>query len=265
MFDYGKTYGKISLKDFPQLGLSSYGMEKYGCLVQLYFKLFGYPDVASHVKYRFVTRMLKLKQKDKLLDAGCGIGIYIHDYSVKYGLNGCGVDIDRSRIAIAKKVNQFLKQNNLFKVSRLEKLNLGRKKFDKIICVDVLEHIKDDALAIKNVGQYLKPGGMMLVTVPISPLKINYSQKPKEKYGHVRKGYSYNELTAIAKSAGFTKIKITTYYRSFSYYVVHVQQFLYRKTPFYVNVFFSPILTLITLLDDFIKTKAREYVLIVRK
>jgi cyclopropane fatty-acyl-phospholipid synthase-like methyltransferase len=265
MFEYGKTYGKIPLKDISKLGLSSYGLEKYAFWVRLYFKLFGYPDAAAQVKFRFVAKTLKFKEKDKLLDAGCGIGIYLQGYSAKYGLSGYGVDIDVSRVALAKKVNGFLKQDNLFKISRLEKLNLGKNKFNKIICVDVLEHIKKDALALKSIGGYLNPGGIMLVTIPRSPLDVNYSHKPIEKYGHVRRGYSRNELMAMAKSAGFSKIKITTYFGLFTHYAVRFQQFLYRKTPFYLNAFFSPILTLITLLDDFAKIKPSEYVLIIRK
>jgi 2-polyprenyl-3-methyl-5-hydroxy-6-metoxy-1,4-benzoquinol methylase len=217
------------------------------------------------MKFRLVTKTLRLRKKDDVLDAGCGIGIFLQGYSDRYGLSGCGVDIDCSRVAIAKKVNGFLEQNNLFKVSRLEKLNLGTRKFDKIICVDVLEHIKEDSLALKNMNRCLKSGGTMIVTVPMSPYEVNTYQRPIEKFGHVRRGYSYRELVKLAKAAGFTKIKVKTYFCLFSVYAVRVQQYLYKKVPFYVNVLFSPILTLATLLDDFTKISPREYALIVRK
>ena len=265
MFEYGKIYGEIPLKDISKLGLSSYGLEKFTYLVRLYFKLFGYPDAAAQMKFRLVDKILRFKRKDKVLDAGCGIGVFLQGYSAKYGLAGCGVDIDRTRIIIAKRVSRLLGQNNMFKVSRLEKLNLGTNRYDKIICVDVLEHIEKDSLALKKTSRYLKAGGVMIITVPISPIKINLLQKPIEKYGHVRRGYSYNELVVLAKSAGFTKIKISTYFYLFSDYAVRIQQFLYKKMPFYINVLFNPILVLITLLDDFIKIRPREYVLTVRK
>ena len=38
--------------------------------------------------------------------------------------------------------------------------------FDAIVCMDVLEHIQDDDLAVSELSRVLRPGGKFLITVP---------------------------------------------------------------------------------------------------
>lgn len=40
------------------------------------------------------------------------------------------------------------------------------RAFDLVACFDVIEHVPDDAGAVKRLGAYLKPGGFMITTVP---------------------------------------------------------------------------------------------------
>jgi SAM-dependent methyltransferase len=46
------------------------------------------------------------------------------------------------------------------------KLSLTKNYFDKVILSEVLEHLEDDLKGLKSVIQSVKPGGMLIITVP---------------------------------------------------------------------------------------------------
>lgn len=67
----------------------------------------------------------------------------------------------------------------------ITKLNFEDDFFDVIICNHVLEHIKDDYQAIKELYRVLKPGGFGILQVPVSlKLEKTYeieTHKPEER------------------------------------------------------------------------------------
>jgi SAM-dependent methyltransferase len=65
-------------------------------------------------------------------------------------------------------------------------------QFDSIISFQVIEHIKDDHLFIKEIFRVLKPGGIALITTPNRPLSL--SRNP----WHIRE-YTAGELVALAR------------------------------------------------------------------
>ena len=52
------------------------------------------------------------------------------------------------------------------RVGRLEQLPWPSATFDLITCLDVIEHIADDRVALAELRRVCKPGGFMLLTVP---------------------------------------------------------------------------------------------------
>jgi SAM-dependent methyltransferase len=54
-------------------------------------------------------------------------------------------------------------------IGRAEAAPLARGSVDVLIAMDVLEHVADDAGALREIGRVLKPGGLLLVTVPALP------------------------------------------------------------------------------------------------
>ena len=79
--------------------------------------------------------------------------------------------------------------------------------FTVITMFDVLEHIADDRLAIKEALRVLKPGGFLLLSTPNENWRFPYydwlrpvcptEQDVMTEWGHVRRGYTKAELEEL--------------------------------------------------------------------
>ena len=87
--------------------------------------------------------------------------------------------------------------------------SLASKRPDSVVCLNVLEHIKDDRLALSNMDSILGPGGKVILIVPAfkglyGPIDANL--------GHYRR-YGRRELAALAGRAGL-KVRRLNYMNS---------------------------------------------------
>ena len=78
-------------------------------------------------------------------------------------------------------------------------LPLATASFDAIVLGEVLEHIDDDELALREAGRVLMDGGVVSLSVPRNP---NWFSSSDRWAGHVRR-YTREELTARVETAGF--------------------------------------------------------------
>ena len=74
-----------------------------------------------------------------------------------------------------------------------------REIYDTIVCLNVLEHIEDDVVALKNMHSLLKPGGRLVLYVPANPRL--YCEIDRG-VGHYRR-YRIGELSRKMTQAGF--------------------------------------------------------------
>lgn len=72
-------------------------------------------------------------------------------------------------------------------------------QMDTVICLNVLEHIPDDALALRNIHSALMPGGRAIILVPQDQKIFG---KMDEVLGHCRR-YSKQQLQSRIEEAGF--------------------------------------------------------------
>lgn len=129
-----------------------------------WFDMERYNPTARHL-FNNINVFLKRYCSDQknLLDVGCGAGFALEEIDSNcpwLSLNGCDISDDIAAIPNASIFNE--KKAGYF-VFDLNKKYKG-KKFDIVLCNQVLEHIKDDNQAaanlIKMTGEYL------IVTVP---------------------------------------------------------------------------------------------------
>jgi len=104
---------------------------------------------------------LKIKPSDKILEVGCGQGIYLKRIVTTYGVSGVGVDVSGQSINFAKK--HWADKRLKFRLADGISLPFKQNYFDKVMSFDVLEHIKDQKQAINEMVRVLKPGGRLFI------------------------------------------------------------------------------------------------------
>jgi SAM-dependent methyltransferase len=76
---------------------------------------------------------------------------------------------------------------------------LARERFDTVICLNVLEHVRDDMLSLGSMLQLLEPGGRLVLLVPSLPTIYGTLD---EALGHFRR-YTPAEVRRKYAAAGF--------------------------------------------------------------
>ena len=106
--------------------------------------------------------------------------------------------------------------------------------FDLVLIIDFLEHIETDQLFLREVGRILKTGGLFVIHVPhkkkwslIRPFR-NALGLTDEQHGHLRPGYTLDELTRMLGSI-FIIESAKTYSRFFSQFFDALISFLYAR------------------------------------
>ncbi len=134
----------------------------------------------------------------EILEVGSGIG----NISIFFLENGSRITVSDIRQNYREELtSKFSSYNNLEGVIDLDIVaeNFESKyehligKYDTVFSLNVLEHIKDDLLAIKNYRSLLKKNGKLIILVPAQ--KILYNSLDKELYHYKR--YNKNELTNL--------------------------------------------------------------------
>lgn len=100
------------------------------------------------------------------------------------------------------KLRSELKKRNLKVVfGNIEKkvFNSKYEKFDTTVCLNVLEHIKNDKRALKNIWRSLKLGGNLILLIPAHALLFGTLDK---ELGHYRR-YSKVEVVTRLEKVGF--------------------------------------------------------------
>ena len=104
-----------------------------------------------------------------ILDIGCGGGL-ISVPMKRLGANVVGIDASLKNIKVAK---IYSKKNNLqikYICSSPEKLKI-KKEFDVLLMLEIVEHVNDINLFIKQSSKFLKKNGLMFVATLNKTLK----------------------------------------------------------------------------------------------
>lgn len=183
-----------------------------------------YPDVYGNVRYYHKLKAALCRQfimqyagKEKtFLDAGAGRGPYTFLASGKYKTLYC-YEYDASELSHAR-TNLSTAPNNIeYELVDLTCIPLAGESIDVAICSEVLEHIPDYDKAAQELFRVLKPGGMLLLSMPNSGSifytrvwlkhrslrdKAELSHSEWELLRHV--SFNVRAIERIAKGAGFT-------------------------------------------------------------
>lgn len=196
-------------------------------------------DMSLKRRARHIIDGLNPSQEDKIIDLGCGTGYYLFLLSslpVKLYLTGFDNDKEALKEAKAK-----LSKKIKFIQGDLHKMPFKDNLFDKVVLSEVLEHLEKDGVAVKEIFRILKPGGILVISVPSQNfpflwdpvnwlLQNFFGTYIKSGFwsgiwsGHLRL-YQKKDLEVILKKAGF-KIEVAeelTYWcLPFNHYLVNI-------------------------------------------
>jgi SAM-dependent methyltransferase len=172
-----------------------------------------YPGLDLHTRNRAsLCRFWKNGTRD-FLDAGCGNG-YFSWLAYRSGANVVGLNFEPGQVVKAK---QFLigyrkadPDRLTFEEYNLYNLSNDGRKFDEIVCFEVLEHLKRDMDVVKSFSKLLNPGGLLHVCCPNKHHPRHQAEvlDESESGGHVRPGYDEADYREMMQACGLQVEKI---------------------------------------------------------
>jgi len=132
--------------------------------------------------YKRCSRLLRSRGYDNLLDVGCGLPIKVKQHLYPYCRDITLVD----QPSVAELAQQVLPHCE-FLPANLEDIDFElAKKFDLIICADVLEHLLNPDNCLDFIRRHLRPHGLAVFSTPerdyLRGKDCNHSPKPE----HIR-------------------------------------------------------------------------------
>ncbi len=157
--------------------------------------IFGYKLAV----YYFISMIpFGKKTEIKVLDAGCGTGLYTFALLNRFS-NAIiqAFDLNNGMVEVMKNtVNQkgLTDRVNVFVGDITKPLPFQREQFDLIMTGGVLEYLDDPVVAVKNLSPYLKKNGYFLN----SPVKDNWFARMVAKF------YKFTPHSSITNIGAFT-------------------------------------------------------------
>lgn len=170
-----------------------------------------------HVR-KTIKSIYKSDDTINIFDAGMGFGQY--SYFMAKRFRGCkiyGVDVKDEQV---DDCNYFFEKagfkNVKFEVADLTKIN-HNNEYDFILNVDVMEHIIEDELVLKNFSNALKKGGRLLINTPSDLGGSDAHDEHDESFieEHARVGYSKQDITDKLERAGLKVVSFNYTYGKF--------------------------------------------------
>ena len=174
-----------------------------------------------------------LKPGERVLDAGAGEGQYKGYFSKQ---RYCGLDL-----GIGDKQWDYTRLDAIGDLSRLP---FRDELFDACVNVVTLEHVREPAVVVRELGRVLRPGGRLLL---IAPHEWEEHQQPHDFYRYTRYGLSY-----LLSEAGFVDLRIEPaggFFRLLSRRLFGALQFFPGPLMFVAAIFFVPPALVLPLFD----------------
>ena len=151
---------------------------------------------------RYIIGLLNVKKNDRILNIGIS-NIPEIEMALENKVKECAtIDIDDKKLKYASK---FLKKAKLINADILKKLPFKERYFDKVVIIEVLEHLEDDNRAVKEIYRVLKSNGIIIAAVPNKhPLHIINPVKYLEHKRH----YSNEEIIKLLEINNFRILEL---------------------------------------------------------
>jgi SAM-dependent methyltransferase len=156
--------------------------------------------------------------KPRILDIGCGGGGTLRELA----LRGEAFGLDPEPSAVEAAMRRARCEVRLGRLPDEIPYELG--SFDAVTLLDVLEHIEDDVRALGTIERLLRPGGLLLCTVPA--YRFLWSQH--DDVNEHRRRYTRPELRIRLEAAGL-RVRKLSYCNTFLFPPIAAARLLWRR------------------------------------
>jgi ubiquinone/menaquinone biosynthesis C-methylase UbiE len=197
--------------DAKLLGMMSEKVQLFDQWPEAYDRWFTTPIGSLVRKYEaeLILDLLRPKQGEIILDAGCGTGVFTLDF-LSSGSHVVGLDISLPMLVQAgKKLRGYP-----FEMIVADMLNLPfpEDTFDKVVSVTALEFINDAKGSVEELFHVTKKGGCIVMATlnSVSPWALRRKAEAMEKHTLFEKAIfrSPDELLSLVSSEGVVKTAI---------------------------------------------------------
>ena len=180
-------------------------------------------DINHHmyrIMHRFFTQLFRGTdtRTRSILEIGCGNSVFLSYFHQEFGLDVSGLDYTELGCAQTKRIfDRDRIEGHIYLADAFAPPAELLNKFDYVISLGVAEHFEDTAKALKAFSQFVKPGGVLITSVPNLAGVTGYLQTKMNKPVmdiHVPMTKEY--LDKAVKDAGLETI-MSKYFVSISF------------------------------------------------
>jgi SAM-dependent methyltransferase len=127
------------------------------------------PDSRSSIEDAEMVPLLRrvLEGRSTILEVGCGGSYWLPFFSKELGMEVSGIDFSRAQCEAAEALARFRGASVRIACCDFRDPPTGwRGTFDAVFSAGVVEHFSRPQNALGTLGTYLKPGGILITTVP---------------------------------------------------------------------------------------------------
>ena len=164
-------------------------------------------SVGTRVRDKVFLDFLVPHPGDKVLDVGCGLGYFVELFN-RHGARCTGIDIDDLCL-------DYCRANIMGEYAKVDLTKppypFPGDSFHKVICSEVLEHIKENKVILWELRRVMKPGGVLVVSTPCLDgvfgtfwKRIGHNSVNANSYEyHHHTGYTAESLGNLLADSGF--------------------------------------------------------------
>ena len=147
-------------------------------------------------RYALITKLVDetvgQREPGHALDLGCGSGVFAA-YLVEAGWHVVAADGSSAMLQAAESHCGSRLGARIdaieFREIQIDDLNLERESFDAVLCLSTLEYIASDRAVLRSIGAALRPGGVLVLTVPNRPSVVRLLERLVDRIRRERGSY----------------------------------------------------------------------------
>ncbi len=140
-------------------------------------------SLASHLNVSFHRTFQKLFKGYELngkllLEVGCGNSVWLPYFAKQYGVKPFGIDYSKHGCEQAEAILKRERvSGNIYHADMFSPPESLKERFDIVVSLGVIEHFTDTIAAIRALSYFLKPGGLLLTSIPNHAGILGWLQK----------------------------------------------------------------------------------------